>query len=480
MMQHPSIELLPPSQLRSYPRNARTHSKKQIIAIARSIERFGFNNPVLIDEGNQIIAGHGRVAAALQLGLAEVPTLRISHLSEANKRAYILAENRLAEKAGWDREVLGLELGELSGLLMDEIDITGFETGEVDLLLSDLDDTPDPADDVLAPGSGPMVTRTGDLWRLGSHRLICGDARDSAAYAHLMAGEQAELVFTDPPYNVPIQGHVLGRGARHREFAFASGEMSASEFTAFLAEALEHAAKHSVDGSIHYVCMDWRHVAELIAAGQVVYTELKNICVWVKTNAGQGSFYRSQHEFVVVFKSGNAPHLNTFELGQHGRTRTNVWTYAGVNTFRAGRMDDLAMHPTVKPVSLVADAMRDCSRRKGLVLDPFMGSGTTIMAGEKVGRRVRGIECDPAYVDAAIRRWQAFTRADAVLAETGQTFEEVQAARAGAGAGPEAASREARPAAMPDTADAAMPANAEDAAEDNDWVRLCRSMKREV
>ena len=388
MMHHPALEMLSPASLKPYPRNARTHSKKQIAAIARSIARFGFINPVLIDEADQIMAGHGRVAAALQLGLAEVPTLRISHLCETDKRAYILADNRLAEKAGWDREVLAVELGELSSLLLDEIDLTGFETAEVDLLLSDLGEELDPADEAPAP-AGSTVTRTGDLWRLGSHRLLCGDARDAAAYDRLMAGEQAEMVFTDPPYDVPIAGHVLSRGTRHREFAFASGEMSGPEFTAFLAEVLRSCAANSIAGSIHYVCMDWRHVAELIAAGRSVYTELKNICVWVKTNAGQGSFYRSQHEFVLVFKSGNTPHLNTFGLGQHGRTRTNVWTYAGVNTFKAGRLDELAMHPTVKPVALVADAMKDCSRRKGLVLDPFMGSGTTIMAGEKVGRRVR-------------------------------------------------------------------------------------------
>ena len=467
MMHHPSIEMLPPAQLKPYPRNARTHSKKQIRQLTASIERFGFTNPVLVDEGDQIIAGHGRVAAAVRIGLARVPVLRISHLSEVDKRAYILADNRLAEKAGWDREVLALELGELCELLPDEIDITGFETGEVDLLLSDLDDTPDPADEVPAIASAVPVTRTGDLWQLGPHRLICGDARVGAVYARLMAGERAEMVFTDPPYNVPIQGHVLGRGASHREFAFASGEMNSAQFTAFLAEALGAAAEHSVDGSIHYVCMDWRHVAELIAAGTFVYTELKNICVWVKTNAGQGSFYRSQHEFVGVFKKGSAPHLNTFELGQHGRTRTNVWTYAGVNTFRAGRMDELAMHPTVKPVALVADAMKDCSRRKGLVLDPFMGSGTTIMAGEKVGRRVNGIECDPAYIDVAIRRWQAFTRKDAILDATGQTFEEVQAERAGAEA---KQSEEREDGAAPNTPAATADATA---AEDNEWVRLC-------
>jgi DNA modification methylase len=486
MMRHPAIEMLPPADLRPYPRNARTHAKKQIRQIARSIERFGFTNPVLVDETNQIIAGHGRVAAALQLGLEQVPVLRLSHLSEADKRAYILADNRLAERSGWNREVLALELGELSELLPGEIDITGFEVGEVDLLLTDFDDAPDPADEAPAPATGAPVTRTADLWLLGPHRLTCGDARDGAAFERLMAGERAEMVFTDPPYNVPISGHVLGHGTHHREFAFASGEMSSAEFTAFLAATLGHAAAHSADGSIHYVCMDWRHIAELIAAGRSVYTELKNICVWAKTNAGQGSFYRSQHELVAVFKNGTAPHLNTFELGQHGRSRTNVWTYAGVNTFRAGRMDDLSLHPTVKPVALVADAMRDCSRRKGLVLDPFMGSGTTLMAGEKVGRRVAGIECDPAYVDGAVRRWQAFTGRDAVLEATGETFEEVQARRSAEAAGPgerrdpDHGRPDARPLGGPvgsDGADADPPvavSGSPDDPESNPWVRLCR------
>jgi DNA modification methylase len=474
MLQHPSLEMLAPDTLKTYPRNARTHSKKQIRQIARSIERFGFTNPVLVDERNQIIAGHGRVAAARELGLPEVPTLRLSHLSEVDKRAYILADNRLAEKAGWDREVLALELGELSGLLEDEIDITGFEPGEVDLLLSDLADGPDPADEAPAPAAGAPITRSGDLWRLEPHRLICGDARDAAVYARLMAGEQAQMVFTDAPYNVPIAGHVLSRGAQHREFAFASGEMSSAEFTAFLTETLGLCAKHTRDASIHYVCMDWRHVAELIAAGRSVYAELKNICVWVKTNAGQGSFYRSQHEFVLVFKNGREPHLNTFELGQHGRTRTNVWTYAGVNTFRAGRMDELAMHPTVKPVAMVADAMRDCSKRKGLVLDPFMGSGTTIMAGEKVGRRVYGIECDAAYVDVAIRRWRTFTGKDAVLVETSETFDEVQARRRGEEAGRQVEQNAEAPLAEPASDGLHVSAAEDGALSENGWVRLCQ------
>jgi DNA modification methylase len=267
-----------------------------------------------------------------------------------------------------------------------------------------------------------------DVWLAGGHRITCGDARDAAVYERLMQQEQAFMAFTDPPYNVRISGHVGGRGrTKHREFAVASGELSSSQFKAFLEQTLGLCAQHSVDGSIHYVCMDWRHSGELLTAGHAVYDELKNICVWVKTNAGQGSFYRSQHELVFVFKNGAAEHLNTFELGQHGRTRTNVWNYAGVNSFRAGRMDELQMHPTVKPTALVVDAMKDCSKRGSIVLDAFLGSGTTLVAAEQIGRRAYGIELDPAYVDVSIERWQRLTKRDAILEGTSLTFDEIRA-----------------------------------------------------
>jgi DNA modification methylase len=246
----------------------------------------------------------------------------------------------------------------------------------------------------------------------------------------LMGGTNSAMLWTDPPYNVRVSS-IQGRGKiKHPEFVAGSGEMSKSDYINFLTTTLGHAAEHSADGSIHYVCIDWRHLEELFAAGRQVYSELKNLIVWNKTNAGQGSFYRSQHELILVFKHGNAPHLNSFELGQRGRSRTNVWTYAGANTFRRGRMDDLAMHPTVKPVALVADAMRDCSRRGDIVLDPFMGSGTTIMAAERVGRRAFGLELDARYVDTAVHRWQAYTKTDAVLNASNKTFDEVASDRA--------------------------------------------------
>ncbi|HZH47683.1 MAG TPA: site-specific DNA-methyltransferase, partial [Roseococcus sp.] len=291
----------------------------------------------------------------------------------------------------------------------------------------------DPADIVTLPAPGPAVTQRGDLWVLGRHRLLCGDALDPEAYAQLMGADKAAMVFTDPPYNVPIAGHVCGAGAiQHREFAMATGEMDEQGFTAFLTTVLGHLARHSQDGAIHFVCMDWRHLGELLAAGRAVYSELKNLIVWNKTNAGMGTFYRSKHELVFAFKHGTAPHVNTFELGQHGRHRSNVWDYPGVNSFRPDRLEELRMHPTVKPVAMVADAIRDCSRRGEAVLDAFCGSGTTLVAAERAGRVGRALEIDPAYVDTAVRRWQALTGEAATHAETGLAFDAVAAERAAA------------------------------------------------
>jgi DNA modification methylase len=427
------IDYMRVRELRPYPNNARTHSKKQVRQIANSIAKFGFCNPVLIDDDKQIIAGHGRVEAAKLLGIAAVPTCRLSHLSEADKRAYILADNKLAEKAGWDKQLLAIELQYLIDLDV-EIELTGFEMPEIDIILEDAREadgaSSGPEDAVPQHSSGPAVTQTGDLWLLGNHRLLCADARDGAAYDRLLEGAKAEFVFTDPPYNVAIDGNVCGLGRiRHREFAMGCGEMSEVEFTTFLKTVFDRLAEHTIDGSIHQICMDWRHMWEMLAAGRQVY-QLKNLCVWNKTNAGMGSFYRSKHELVFVWKSGSAAHINNFELGQHGRNRTNVWDYAGVNTMRPGRLEELAMHPTVKPVALVADAIKDCSRRSGLVLDPFCGSGTILIAAERSGRKARALEVDPTYVDVGVRRWQNYTGKAAVLAASGESFETVEEQRA--------------------------------------------------
>jgi DNA modification methylase len=423
------IEFIRVRELRPYANNARTHSRKQIKQIARSIEKFGFCNPVLIDDSRRIIAGHGRVKAAELLGLEAIPTCRLSHLSEAEKRAYILADNKLAEKAGWDKELLAIELRGLIELDFD-IELTGFETPEIDLILEEASEATGspigPEDAAPEPSAGPAISLIGDLWLLGPHRLQCGDARDEASYDALLEGAKAEFVFTDPPYNVAIDGHVCGLGrVHHREFAMASGEMTEAEFTGFLQTVFALLAANTVDGSIHQICMDWRHAWEMLSAGRAVYSELKNLCVWNKSNAGMGSFYRSKHELVFIWKSGTAAHINNFELGQTGRYRSNVWDYAGVNTMRPGRMEELSLHPTVKPVALVADAIKDCSRRGGLVLDPFCGSGTTLIAAERTGRKARALEIDPLYVDVAVRRWQTYTGKSAVLAGSDQTFETV-------------------------------------------------------
>jgi DNA modification methylase len=428
------IDTTPVRELRPYPNNARTHSKKQIRQIANSIKKFGFCNPVLIDDAMQIIAGHGRVEAAKLLGIDAVPTCRLSHLSEAEKRAYILADNRLAEKAGWDKGLLAIELQGLIDLDF-EIELTGFEMPEIDLILEDAREAKGasngPEDRVPQYPSGPVVTQAGDLWVLGNHRLLCADAREQAAYESLFESAKAEFVFTDPPYNVAIDGNVCGLGRiRHRDFAMASGEMNEAEFIAFLETVFERLAENTVEGSIHQICMDWRHMWEMLAAGRKVYSELKNLCVWNKTNAGMGSFYRSKHELVFVWKSGTAAHTNNFELGQHGRNRTNVWDYAGISSMRAGRLEELAMHPTVKPVALVADAIKDCSRRGGLVLDPFCGSGTILIAAERTGRKARALEIDPTYVDVGVRRWQTYTGKAAILAGSGETFETIEEQRA--------------------------------------------------
>jgi DNA modification methylase len=433
------IEIVPVSLLRPYKGNARKHSKKQIRQIARSITRFGFTNPVLIDDNNQIIAGHGRVEAATELALSAVPARRLSHLSEAEIRAYVLADNRLAEKAGWDRELLAYELQGLIDLEFD-VELTGFEGPEIDLILDDAKgaegEAPRPEDDIPEPRLGPNITRLGDLWFLGNHRLLCGYALEQSAYERLLGGEKAQFIFTDPPNNVPIDRHVCGKAAiRHREFSMASSEMSQEGFTAFLTTAFQHLSAHSVDGSIHNVCMDWRHMAEMMTAGNAVYSELKNVCIWVKTNGGTGAFYRSRHEMIFIWKSGVAAHINNFERGQHGRSRTNIWEYAGISSARAGRLEELAMHPTVKPVALVADAIKDCSKRNSIVLDPFVGSGTTVIAAERTGRRARAIEIDPAYVDVAVKRWQTFTGKSATLAATGQTYKEVEESRASSSQG---------------------------------------------
>ncbi len=429
------METLSTGALRPSPNNPRTHSAKQIKQIAASIRRFGFTNPVLITDANDIVAGHGRVHAAKLLGIDQVPVLRLSHLTPTEIRAYIIADNKLALNAGWDAEILAIELQALVDLDFD-VELTGFSLAEIDLTLDAASDArPNPVgpEDEIPGPEATAVTQLGDVWQLGRHRLVCGDARSPEAYSALLGDERAGLIFTDPPYNVPIDGHVCGSGrVHHREFAMGVGEMTEDQFTEFLRACLQNMAAVSRNGAIAFVCMDWRHIGELLAAAKPAFSELKNICVWNKTNGGMGTFYRSKHEFVCAFKVGQAPHTNTFGLGDTGRYRTNVWDYPGVNSMGKDRAEALEMHPTVKPVALVADAIKDCTRRGDIVLDPFGGSGTSLIAAQKCGRIGRLIEFDPLYCDVIVRRYQRLTGKLAVHVN-GSDFEAVEALRFGEG-----------------------------------------------
>lgn len=420
------IRYIPTSDLIQFTRNARTHSKAQIRKIAASIQEFGFTNPILIDRGQTVIAGHGRVAAAKLLGMRDVPTICLENLTPAQVRAYVIADNRLAEDAGWDAEILKIELQNivLEGAI--DISLTGFEIPEIDILLGEPPAEDDPADSL--PEVGSEVSELGDLWVLGEHRIFCGDARDQASFERLMEGRKAGVVFTDPPYNVRIEGHVSGNGrVKHKDFAMAVGEMLEAEFTQFLEQSLSVLTHNSTPGSVHFVCMDWRHMGEVLAAGKKTYGSLLNLCVWAKNSGGMGSFYRSRHELVFVFRHGETQHRNNIQLGRFGRDRTNVWEYPGISAL-SGRQDGegnlLALHPTVKPVALVSDAILDCSARGDIVLDSFLGSGSTLLSAERTRRICYGIELNPQYVDIAIERWQRYTGENAVHSGTGQTFAE--------------------------------------------------------
>lgn len=430
-----AITYRPIAELKLDPRNPRAHSPRQIRQIARSIETFGFNVPVLVDRESRVIAGHGRLLACKLLGRLTVPTIALEHLTEGQARAFMIADNRLTEIATWDDRLLAEQLDELSKVELDfSLEVTGFDMGEIDLRIESLtanEQSEDDPGDALPPTSNQVpVSRPGDLWLLGRHRVYCSNALEATAYEAVMHGEQAAMIFADPPYNVPIEGNVGGLGSiHHREFAMACGEMSESEFINFLSTALTLHAEHSAAGALHFICMDWRHLGELLTAGKKIYNELKNLAVWVKDNAGMGSLYRSQHELILVFKHGRDRHRNNVQLGQYGRNRTNVWRYPCANSFsRSGEEGNLlAIHPTVKPVALVADAILDCTARGEIVLDGFLGSGTTVIAAERTGRRCYGLELDPLYVDASVRRWQTYTGDKALNATSGRLFDDIEA-----------------------------------------------------
>lgn len=420
----------PIANLHAYRGNARIHSKRQIRQIADSIAAFGFTNPILVDRHNTIIAGHGRWRAAQLLGITMVPTICLENLTEDQVRAYILADNRLAEKAGWDKSILAIEFKYLLEIdLGFDLTVTGFEDAEIDLTIQEGSETGTEAETLEPVPPGPAVTQPGDLWQLDKHRIFCGNSREQESFLKLMSGRKADVVFIDPPYNVPIDGHVSGNGSiQHREFQMASGEMTEDEFTRFLTDALELLARHSKINAVNFVCMDWRHMGELLTAGRKCYDTLLNLAVWAKDKGGMGSLYRSQHELIFVFRNGKSQHRNNVQLGRFGRNRTNIWKYPGVNTLsRQGAEGNLlALHPTVKPVALVADALLDCSARGNLVLDSFLGSGSTLMAAQRTGRACFGIEIDPLYVDTIIRRWKQETGSEAIHAVNGERFAEME------------------------------------------------------
>lgn len=418
-----AVEYLPIQSIVPDPANARLHKPPQIAAIARSIATFGFNVPLLVDDAGKLIAGHGRLAAAAKAGLNEVPVIRLAHLTDQQRRAYMIADNRLTDLSRWDEKILGETLRDLSLADLDfELDVIGFSVGEIDLRIDGLDDAPDEPEPPVSL-EAEAITRLGDLWRMGRHRLLCGDALDSTSWERLMQGEKASIGFSDPPYNLPVQGFISGLGrTQHREFGMASGEMDRDQFIEFLEQSFRLMSRHSVTGGLHFIAMDWRHAAEMLAAGEAAFTELKNICVWVKPAGGMGSLYRSRHELFFVWKSGRGRHQNNVELGKHGRCRSNVWEYASASAFRFSEGADLlATHPTCKPVPLVADALLDASKRGDIVIDPFLGSGTTIIAAERVGRLCYGMELDPLYCDAIIRRFEVLTGKQACR-EDGATF----------------------------------------------------------
>lgn len=425
------IQFRRPQSLTPHPRNARTHSDRQVHTLAAAIKEFRTFTPLFIDGNNLVLAGHARLRAAQELGLEQVPVIVLDHLTEKAKQAFMLADNKIALDAGWDADLLKAELEELSVAELDfDTSLTGFSTVEIDLLTGTPDkrEKPNPLDRVEAiDRSLPSICRLGEQWTMGAHSVLAGDALNTLSYETLLRGEIAAQVFSDPPYNVKIDGFTGGLGAvHHADFAMASGEMSSLEFRAFLLKALMTMTAHVKDGAILMIFMDWRHLQELLGAAEGAGLGYLNMCVWDKINGGMGSLYRSQHELVLIFKHGKASHTNNVELGRHGRYRTNIWRYPGANMFRRGRQADLVAHPTVKPVALVMDAIKDCSNRQDLILDPFGGSGTTLLAAERTGRRARLIEIDPYYVDTAIRRWQDLTGRAAVNAETGETFAEAE------------------------------------------------------
>jgi hypothetical protein len=429
------IEYVSPGSLIANELNPKLHPDRQINALARAMNEVGFIAPVIIDRNNRIVAGHCRVLAALKAGITAIPAVRVEHLDDHQLRALMLADNRLSELGKVDQQLLAanLKLLTVDGLDLDLEAATAFTMGEIDAILDAADEGggEDPDDAPVEIEDRPAVNRPGDLWDLGGrHRFICGSSLEPLVWQQLMDGLKASMSCSDFPYNVKIRGNVSNR-AGAREFAMASGEMDRDEFTEFEEGAFRLIAAHSEPASIHMAFTDWRHLAEMQTAGEAVFSELKNVCVWDKGRGSMGSLYRSQHELIFIWKLGRGRSRNNVQLGRFGRNRANVWSYPGVGTFRHSDEGDLlSLHATPKPVRMIADAILDVSARGEIVIDAFLGSGTTIIAAERVGRRCFGVEIDPHFADIIVRRFERHSGEPAIHIATGKTFDKIAAERA--------------------------------------------------
>jgi DNA modification methylase len=415
------------TDLRMPAREIRKLDLAHVREVANAISAFGFCAPVLVGKDNAVIDGGVRVEAARQLGLGRVPCVRIEHLSETEQRILRLAVNRLGEKGEWNLNELKIEFEEL--ILADApIEVSGFTLDEIDQVV--LDEAVAIEQGPLAPEAGASaVARLGDTFRLGPHRIVCGSATDASVIRFLMEGcSPARMVLTDEPYNVPIFGHVSG--GNHREFVMASGEMTDAEFLTFNEAWIGAVLPYLCDGGVFGTFIDWRGCSTFNAAAVKLCLKPLNLIVWAKTNAGMGSLYRSQHELLPLFKNGSAPHVNNVELGKRGRWRSNIWTYPGASSLGSDARRGLRDHPTVKPTAMLEDALLDLTERNEIVIDPFLGSGSTLVAAEKTGRICRGVELDPLYIDVIVRRYESATGNAATLVETGESFAALGARRA--------------------------------------------------
>lgn len=423
----PSLDWMDIGTLEFSKRRLSKENERQHRQLMASIAKFGFITAIVV-KGREVVVGEARLRAALELGVERVPAVDVGHLNAAEVRQFRIADNRLAELREWDPIALRAEFDEIIVLEPDlNIEAMGYEIPEFDIALQSPADAIDP-DDGPVPVSETTFSRPGDVWEIDGHAIMCGDARSRTDWRAILGGKSPAVIIADPPWNCPVKSHMGGKGAiQHPEFVMASGEMSDAEFLGFQRDWLACACEYSVPGGLLYVASDWRALHATTEAAHSCDLEQINLCVWRKT-PGMGSMYRSAHELFLVLRKSGAQHQNNIRLGAYGRFRSNCWDYPGASSFGIGR-EALAIHPTAKPVALLRDIFLDCTRRGDVVVDPFSGSGSTLIAAQRTGRAARVIELDPRYVDAAVRRYeQVFGRAPR-LRSSGLTFKELQAER---------------------------------------------------